>query len=331
MEIKADQLGSHLQSQWLPIYVVTGQEPLLVQEALDLLRQAARDRGYNERRVFPVDPQFDWSELHVANQSLSLFSDNQILELQLERKPDKTGQQALQDYAQSPNSDNVLIVSAEVLDWQAQKTKWFKTFAREAGVITAWPIKRHQLPKWLSQRAGQLGLSLTPDALSLLAERVDGNLLAAKQELEKLALLYEAEVTAEDILESVVDNARFSVFDLADSIHGGDLGRSQRILDSLRAEGIEPLIVQWALLRETRTLLALQERLADGEPFAKAASALRIFQQRQGLVQQSLQRMSAGRLNASMQLLQRTDSAVKSSGQLDPWLLMGQVLLRWCQ
>ncbi len=330
MEIRPDQLANHLKQQWLPIYVVAGQEPLLIQETLDQVRQAARERGFNERRVFNVDAQFDWSELHVANQSLSLFSEHQILELQLERKPDRAGQQALQEYAQSPNPDNVLIVSAEVLDRTAQKSKWFKTFSAQAGVITCWPVKRQELPQWLSSRARQLGLTLTGDAIALLAERVDGNLLAARQELEKLALLYDSEVSAEDILDSVVDNARFSVFDLSDAVHTGDLGRSQRVLDSLRAEGIEPLIVQWALLRETRTLLSLQERLANGEPFNKAANDLRIFRQRQPLIQQSLQRMNAGRLSASLQLLQRTDAAVKGSGSLDPWLLLGQVLLRWC-
>lgn len=331
MEIKPEQLASHLKQQWLPIYVVTGQEPLLVQEALDQLRQAARERSFNERRVFAVDAQFDWSELHAANQALSLFSEHQILELHLERKPDRSGQQALQEYAQSPNPDNVLIVSAEVLDRAAQKAKWFRTFADQAGIITCWQVKRQELPRWLSTRARQYGLSLTHDATALLAERVDGNLLAARQELEKLALLYDSEVAAEDILDSVVDNARFTVFDLADALHSGDLGHSQRVLDSLRAEGIEPLIVQWALLRETRLLLSLQERLASGEPFANAANSLRIFRQRQALIQQSVQRMNAGRLSASLQLLQRTDAAVKGSVSLDPWLLMGQVVLRWCQ
>lgn len=328
MDINAEQLPAHLKQHWLPIYVVTGQEPLLVQEALDQLRQAARDKGFSERRVFAVDPQFDWSELTVANQSMSLFSDHQILELQLERKPDKAAQTALLEYAASPNPDNVLLVSAEVIDRASQKTKWFRTFTQQAGVITAWPVKRQQLPQWLDKRARTLGLTLTADALALLAERVDGNLLAAQQEIQKLALLYEREVSADDILDSVVDNARYSVFDLTDALHEGDLGRSQRILDSLKAEGIEPLIVQWALLREARQMLALHARMSQGEPFTQAAQALRIFRQRQPLIQQSMQRVPPGRWQAALQLLQRTESAVKGSDPLDPWLLMGQVLLR---
>ncbi|MEX0584261.1 MAG: DNA polymerase III subunit delta [Natronospirillum sp.] len=332
MDIKAEQLDRHLKQNWLPIYVVTGQEPLLVQECLDQLRRSSRAHGCDERQVLQADAQFDWADLLAANQALSLFSAKQIIELHLERKPDKAAQEALLAYAADPNTDNVLLVSAEVMDRAGQKTKWFKTFSAQAGVITAWPVKRQDLPRWLSVRAQQLGLDLSPDALQLLAERVDGNLLAAKQELEKLSLLYDQQrVTAEDILDSVVDNARFSVFDLTDGLHEGDLGRSQRILDSLRSEGVEPLMVQWALTRETRLVLELQQRLQSGESFNQACQALRVFANRQQTLQQAVQRVPSGRWHAILQLLQRTDAAVKGSISLDPWLLMGQVVLRWCQ
>lgn len=330
MDIRLEQLRGHLQEQLLPIYVVTGQEPLLMQEALDQLRQAARERDYGERRVFNADAQFDWSELVAANQALSLFSERQILEIQLERKPDSSGQTALLEYAASPNPDNLLLISAEPLDSAARKTKWFRTFSAQAGVITAWPVSRQQLPGWLAQRARQLDLQLDQAAIQLLAERVDGNLLAARQELDKLALLYAGEsVTAETVLEAVVDNARFTVFDLVDALHGGDLGRSQRILDSLYSEGVEPLIIQWTLTREVRTLLALQARLQAGEAPQQACQALRIFRQRQGLAQQAAQRIRPARWQALLTLLQRTEAAAKGTETLSPWLLLGQVVLRW--
>ncbi len=332
MDIRPEQLQKHLQQHWQPIYVVTGQEPLLALEALDQVRQAARAKGYNERRVFHADPQFDWSELVAANQAMSLFSDRQIIEVQLERKPDKAAQSALLDYAASPNPDNLLLLSAEPLDSAARKTKWFRTFSAEAGVITVWPVTRQQLPGWLASRAREQGLQLDQEAVQLLAERVDGNLLAARQELDKLSLLYGSEpVSAEAVLEAVVDNARFSVFDLVDALHGGDLARSQRILDSLHSEGVEPLMLQWTLAREVRTVLALQARLQAGESPQQACQALRIFRQRQGLAQQAASRVRPARWQAILSLLQRTDAAVKGSEALDPWLLLGNVVLRWAR
>lgn len=329
MDIKAEQLAQHLKKPMLPIYVVMGQEPLLVMEALDKLRQHARQAGIGERRVMHVDAQFNWAELIEANQSLSLFSDRLLLELNLERKPDKAGQDVLVEYATSPNPDNILLVNGEGLDRASLKTKWFKSFTANAGVINVWPVKRHELPRWLEQRARALKLSLTTDAAELLAERVDGNLLAARQELDKLALLAEGEVSAELVLESVVDHARFTVFDLTDAAHSGDLGRAQRILDSLRSEGVEPLMVQWALTREARLAKQIQTRLKDGESLDQACMAMRIMGPRQAPMKQAVQRVKPARWSAIMQLLQRTDAAVKGVDALDPWLLMGQVLLRW--
>ncbi|MFY0665238.1 MAG: DNA polymerase III subunit delta [Natronospirillum sp.] len=329
MDIKAEQLAQHLSKQFLPIYVVMGQEPLLVLETLDALRQHARKSGVGERRVLQADAQFSWSSLIEANQAMSLFSDRLLLELNLERKPDKAGQDVLQEYAASPNPDNILLVNGTALDRATLKTKWFKTFTAQAGVINVWPIQRQQLPQWLSQRARQLKLTLTPDAAQLLAERVDGNLLAAKQELEKLALLCDGEVTAELVLDSVVDNARFTVFDLTDAAHTGDLARAQRILDSLRSEGVEPLMVQWALTREARHAVQIQEKVRRGESIDQACMALRIMGPRQGPVKQAVNRIKPARWSTLLQLLQRTDAAVKGSDNLDPWLLMGQVVLRW--
>lgn len=332
MDIRPEQLQQHLQQQWQPIYVVTGQEPLLAQEALDQIRQTARTKGYTERQVLHADAQFDWSELVAANQAMSLFSDRQIIEVQLDRKPDKAAQSALLDYAASPNPDNLLLLSAEALDNAARKTKWFRTFAADAGVVTVWPVSRQQLPGWLAARARNHGLQLDQEAIQLLAERVDGNLLAARQELDKLSLLYGTErISAEAVLDAVVDNARFSVFDLVDALHGGNLARSQRILDSLHSEGVEPLMLQWTLAREARTLMALQARLQAGESPQQACQALRIFRQRQPLAQQAASRVRPARWQAIMSLLQRTDAAVKGSETLDPWLLLGQVILRWAR
>ncbi|TGG92762.1 DNA polymerase III subunit delta [Natronospirillum operosum] len=330
MDIRPEQLSGHLQQDWKPIYVVTGQEPLLIEEALDQIRARARELGFTERRILHADAQFDWSELVAANQAMSLFSDRQIIEVQLERKPDKAGQVALAEYAASPHPDNLLLISGAVLDNSSRKAKWFRTLSQPAGVITAWPVGRQQLPGWLTQRARLLGLQLEPEAVELLAERTDGNLLAARQELQKLSLLFDqAPITTEQVLDAVVDNARFSVFDLVDALHAGDLARSQRILDSLQSEGVEPLVIQWTLTREARTLMALQGRLRAGESPANACQALRIFRQRQILAQQAANRVRPARWQGILALLQRTDSAVKGSEPLSPWLLLGQIVWRW--
>ena len=332
MQLRPEQLQTHLQQQLLGWYVLVGEEPLLTIEATDQIRLAARARGFDERLVLHAGADFDWSELYQLSHAPSLFSNQQIIELHLERKPDKTAQEALVACAQAAPPEQCWVVHAQCVDRPAQKTQWFKQFTQHAGLITLWPVRHHELPKWLQQRARQMGLSLTPEAMSLLVDLVDGHLLAAQQELQKLQLLYETQtIDAQIVLESVSDHARFTVFDWINALHHGELARAQRMLDYFQAAGTEPLQLQWMLAREVRIMMALQQQLGQGvaEPQACTMVGLRGPQQASALC--AVRRVSAGRWRTLFELLQRIDAAVKGAESLSPWILLGQVVLRWAR
>lgn len=332
MQLRPEQLPQHLQQQMLGWYVLVGEEPLLELEATDQIRQAARTRGFDERLVLHAGADFDWGELYQLSHAPSLFSSQQIIELHLERKPDKAAQEALIACAQDSPAEQCWIVHAQSLDRQAQKTQWFKQWTQHAGLITIWPLRHHEFPKWLQQRARQLHLTLSPEALPMLADLVDGNLLAAQQELQKLALLYPQQtISAEMVVDTVADHARFTVFDWIAALHAGELSRAQRMLDYFQLSGAEPLQLQWLLTREVRMLMALQQQLAQGRTAQQACTAVGLRGPQQAVAMIAAQRLSAGRWRTLFELLQRIDASVKGVEVLNPWLLFGQLVLRWAR
>lgn len=330
MQLRPEQLPQHLQQSLLGWYVLVGDEPLLELEATDQIRQAAQAQGFTERLVLHAGADFDWSELYALSHAPSLFSSKQIIELQLERKPDKTGQEALVACAKESLPEHCWIVHARCIDRSGQNTQWFKQFTHQAGLIAVWPLRSHEFPRWLQQRAQQLGLSLEPEAVALLADLVDGHLLAAQQELQKLKLLYDEQtIDAQTVLESVSDHARFTVFDFIGALHRGELAKAQRMLDYFQASGTEPLQLQWMLTREVRTMMSLQERLARGEPQQQACTSVGLRGPQQAVALAAAERIQPGRWRTLFELLQRVDASVKGVEGLNPWLLLGQLALRW--
>jgi DNA polymerase III subunit delta len=310
MKVRPDQLKQHLQKGLQSIYFVSGDEPLQVIEAVDTIRSTARANGFTEREVMDVDSHFDWSMLLDAGNSMSLFAEQRILELRMPTgKPGKAGSQALLEYAQRPAEDAVLIISSGKIEGSAKNTKWFKTLDQVGVVIQSWPISPHELPRWIDQRMRVKGLTTTRDAVALLAERVEGNLLAASQEIDKLYLLFgQSEITLEQVTSAVADSARYSIYDLVDSALGGDLIRTTRIVGGLKSEGVEPVLALWAMTREVRILTSIAEANMSADA---AMTKARVWDNRKALVKKALSRHSATRWKAFLKRCGKIDKVIK--------------------
>src|SRR6218665_17122 len=247
MKLAPAQLSKHLQSGLAPVYAISGDDPLLCQEAADAIRAATRAQGFTERQVFNADASFDWGNLLQAGNSLSLFAEKRVLELRIPNgKPGDKGTAALLEYLARPPEDTLLLISLPKLDGSTQKTKWAKAIidGPQAQFVQIWPVEVHQLPQWIRQRMSQIGMSATQEAVDLIAARVEGNLLAAAQEIEKLKLLADGnQIDAATVQAAVADSARYDVFGLIDAVLNGEAAHALRILEGLRGEGVEPLFI----------------------------------------------------------------------------------------
>ena len=292
MKLRPEQLASHLSGTLLPIYLVSGDEPLLVQEACDAVRAAARARGFSERLVFEVDGAFGWNTLDQAASNLSLFAERRLIELRFpSAKPGDEGAAALAGYAARPPADTLLLLAMPRVDAQTQKLKWFKAVEAASGVLQLWPPDLAQLPGWVARRMTERGLKPGAGAAAVLAERSEGNLLAAAQEIEKILLLRgPGPVEAEEVLQAVADSARFDVYDLVDGALAGDTARSVRVLRGLRGEGVEPPLIVWALTRAIRAHAGFAARRARGEDLESLLRFDKVWSRRQGLVERALRR-----------------------------------------
>jgi DNA polymerase-3 subunit delta len=321
LRLSPDKLPAHLRKTLARIYLVFGEETLLAQEAADAIRAAARQQGYNERECLTVETGFDWNTLRQRASSPSLFANRRLLELRMgDAKPGDAGSKALSAYVARPAEDAVLLITAGKVDWQTQKSRWFAALDEAGVVIPALPVDARQLPAWIERRLRDKGLHPTPEAVTLLSERVEGNLLAAAQEIEKLALtVNDRSLTVETILTAVGDSARFSIYDFVDAALLGDTERVVRILDGLRGEGTEPVLVNWALHREVRTLTRLAFVRAGGQPLETALNANKIWEKRKPLVRQVLQRLDLTDCRRLLRDCSRIDRCIKGAEIGAPW------------
>ena len=287
MQLGAAQLAGHLQKGLRSLYTLHGDEPLLVQEAADAIRAAARAQGYTERTSHTVaGAHFDWSEVLAAGGSLSLFADKQIVEVRIPSgKPGKDGSVALQALAQSAegNDSTLTLVLLPRLDKATRTGAWFAALESGGVSIQLDPVERHALPQWIAQRLQQQGQRVEAGdvgqrTLQFFADRVEGNLLAAHQEIQKLALLYPAgELRQEQVEAAVLNVARYDVFKLSDAVLGGQVQRVQRMLDGLQAEGEAEVLVHWALAEDIRALKRVTDALRAGRPMPVALRENRIW------------------------------------------------------
>jgi DNA polymerase-3 subunit delta len=277
MRLTAEQFIDRPPKSLQPLYVVYGAEPLGALEAADRLREIAKQQGYVEREVFTAESGFDWSRLASAGSALSLFATQRLLELRIPTgKPGKEGSAAIEAYCQRLPDDTITLVCLPDMDWQGKQTKWFVALEAAATVIESQPVEREQLPRWLASRLARAKLSASPDALEYLADRVEGNLLAAKQEIEKLALLCPpGEVSLETLEASIANVSRYSTSTLVTAIHDGDAARIAKMLEGLKAEGEPPPLILWMLTSELRMLLRMVGVTRSGrQPFPSKAREL---------------------------------------------------------
>ncbi|MGH8130659.1 MAG: DNA polymerase III subunit delta [Steroidobacteraceae bacterium] len=314
MRISTDELPRALEKALAPAWLIAGDEVLLTGEAADAVRARARTLGYTGRELFITDRSFDWLELQVASRTLSLFAEQRIIEVRMPSpRPGKEGGAVLAKLAADPAPDTVLLVVTTRPERDTWASAWFKAFEKHGVVVQAWPVEINRLPKWISDRAARHGLTIDGEAAELLAERVEGNLLAAHQEIEKLALLHAGgRIGADEVRDAVANSARYDVFQLGEAALEGDAPRSLRILEGLRAEGAEPPLVLWALCRELRVLAGARN---GAMPPAYGQQAER----RAALLKRAVHRTTGQALEPLFAGAARVDRQIKGLAHGDPW------------
>jgi len=318
MQLRLEALDSHLTKRLARLYVVYGDEHLLVQEACDRIRAAARAAGFTERSIFTVERSFDWSVLRGASQSMSLFGERQLIDVRIPSgKPGKEGADALKAVALASHADVLTLVILPRIDAATQKTAWFIALTEAGVAVRIDPIERAQLPAWIAQQLAGQGQRMAPGderrrALQFIVERVEGNLLAAHQEIQKLGLLYPSgSLTWEQIYDAVLNVARYDVFKLNEAMLAGDVERLARMLDGLKGEGEASVLVLWALVDELRTLLKIKRGLAAGRPLATLARENRVWGPRERLLGPALARVTVPLLEQGLAFAAALDAQIK--------------------
>lgn len=328
MRLRPPDLARHLQGPLRPIYLLTGDEPLQMGELADQLRAAARAAGHDDRELIEADARFDWNRLAAEAGAMSLFSSKRLIDLRLPGgKPGAEGGKALAEYAAQVPEDLVLLLTLPKLERGQLNSKWFKALESAGVVIQVWPVEGAQLPRWIEQRMRDKGLQPSREAVLLLAERIEGNLLAAAQEIDKLLLLFgPGKVDAEQLTGAVGDSARYDVFGLVDSALEGRVDRTLKMINGLHGEGTAAPVVLWALSRELRLLCSLAEEVARGRSASQVVTARReVWDKRKPLVTKGLQRLSLKQARQLLQLCGDADRAIKGRDSREPWSLLTQI------
>ena len=345
MQLALAQLGAHLQKGLRSLYTLHGDEPLLMQEAADAIRAAAREQGYTERTVHTVQgAHFDWSEVLAAGGSLSLFADKQIVEVRIPSgKPGKEGSAAIQQLVEQAqgNDSTLTLFMLPRLDFATRKGAWFGALDNGGVSIQLDTIERAALPQWIAQRLQQQGQHVAAGeegqrTLQFFADRVEGNLLAAHQEIQKLGLLFpQGELSQAQVESAVLNVARYDVFKLSEAVLSGQVARVQRMLDGLQAEGEAEVLVHYTLAEDIRALKRVKDAMAAGQPLPMALKAQRIWGPRERLFERVLPRLSPARLNNLLQSAHQVDGIVKGlkvpDWPQDGWQALHRLALRFAR
>ncbi len=322
MRFRLDQLEAHLSRQGLAaLYLVSGDEPLQALEAVDRIRAEAHRQGVDERIVLTVETGFEWSRFEQAVNNLSLFGTRRLIELRLGTvELTSEGARAVIAYAERPRADTLLVISSERIDKKLQQSKWLKAIDRAGVILQMRPVAPTALPQWILQRARALGLDLSPEAAAFISVQVEGNLLAARQEIERLTLLSNgARIDLGAVMAAVADSSRYGVFTLVDCAFAGNLARALRVLQGLRREGVEPAIVNWALTRELRTLCPMARKRLAGIPIERILGEFQVWDKRRPAIRQALERHTLEALWGLLVSAGRIDRIIKGLAPGNPW------------
>ena len=329
MELPADRLADHLARGLAPLYVLWGEEPLTLLESEDAIRAAAIQAGHTERKVHTVQGKFDWGKVFAGSDNFSLFASKNLLEIRIPSgKPGVEGGKALEKLASDLPEDTLTLISLPGLEWKSTKSKWFGALSNAGTVIQSRAVERAQLPAWIGRRLAVHGFKAERDALNYLTERVEGNLLAAKQEIEKLALLLPpGSLSLADIQQAVVDVSRFEPEQLQDTLFSGDWARYNRILDSLRQEGEAPPVVLWQISAAIRLLLRLKWGMERRESLPQLLAAARVWEKRRPVVESGLKRHGRNALEKALHTCALVDRQIKGAAPGDPWVSLAGISL----
>ena len=330
MQVRYDKLSTHLKSNPLsPIYCVSGDELLLVQKACDHIRSHAKKQNFSEREVFYAESGFNWQMLLAHSNNYGLFAEKQILELNLIQGISEAAAQTIKTYASNPPTNKLLLIVMRKLDRRQQQTIWFKSIDANGVFIPIWPMELPQLPRWITERLASFGLTAEKEAVQCLISATEGNLLATAQEIEKLSLYFLPDtsklITRDALLQALSDSARFDPFKLADAALQGEPKRCLRILNQLQEEGIEPLLILWSLSRECRQLASLAFQLKQGKNLRDLFQTYHIWEKRQTVFQQALQRHSLTHWQMLLRFAAVSDRIIKGVEPGNIWHSLQQL------
>jgi DNA polymerase-3 subunit delta len=333
MNLRPDALAAHLAQPPAPLYILHGDAPLLVLEAADTIRQAARRHGYDERDTLVVGQGFRWEALTQAASNLSLFGSRKLIDLRIPNgKPGREGGEALQRYARtiSSSSDIITLITLPECDWATRKSVWFKALDGAGVTLELNAPPRAQLPRWLAGRLATMGRTASAEALEFIADHVEGNLLAAHQEILKLDLLHpQGELTLDKVRDAVLNVSRYDIDDLRVALLDGDAVRCTRLLEGMKGEGAPPPLVLWAIANEIRTLAIVRAGMDAQQPLAALFKSERIFDEsRKQAMNKALPRLSIGLLRAALLHAAKVDRIIKGLGDGDVWSELLMLLLR---
>ncbi len=321
MDLRLNQLPVHLERTLAPIYVIHGDEPLLAIEAGDAIRAAARKAGCDERELLMVEQGFKWDAFMMANANLGLFGGRKLVDLRMPTgKPGVEGAKALEAYAANPNPDHVTLITMGKVDRATQSSAWFSALAAAGVTVAVYPLERVELPQWIAARLARQKQRVARETLAFLADRCEGNLFAAQQEIEKLGLLLpEGELAHDAVEHAVADVARFDVFQLSEAWLDGDAARALKILAALKAEGEGIQLLLWQLGEDLHALASVLEAVAGGTPLATAVRSARVWGKRQGALERAAKRVRPAEVMPLLRALARLDALSKGIGRGDAW------------
>lgn len=322
MRLPVQQLQQHLAQGLKPCYVLTGDEPLSQRESLDAIRHAARQSGCDERSSLTVDRYFNWQQVTAFGQSASLFASRRILEINIPTgKPGIEGAKVLQTIAAQPPADTITIIILPKVDWKDQKSPWYMALEQSAVLLEMQEVAAAQLPKWIAGRLAAQQQQADAETLEFIANQVEGNLLAAHQEIQKLGLLYPAgKLSREEVSASVLNVSRYDAFQLGEAVLAGDAARTARILQGLQDEGAQPVAVMNPLMWVLRPLARIKQAESRGESVSNAMQQAKVRYNQQALFQRALARLSLRQLQAALNKLAEIDKTAKGLIKGDAWL-----------
>jgi DNA polymerase-3 subunit delta len=337
VKLSGDHLPAQLAKGLSPIYLIAGDEVLLVNEAADAVRARARKEGFTERELHFIERGFDWAELRAASRTLSLFSERKIVELRMpSAAPGDAGTRVLVEMAEERSPDTLILVITGKLDGRTQNARWVSAIEKHGAFVQVWPVELPRLPAWIRDRLSRHGLQVDASVAQVLAERTEGNLLAAHQEIEKLALLLPpGPVSLETAIDVVADSARYDVLQLGEAAMRGQAARALHILNSLHAEGSEPPVVLWAINKDLQWLARAEALMRSGQSAEAAMNAIYVWRPRQAAMKAALGRLKRADIEALLLDAELCDRAIKGLGthagapRIDPWMALEALVARF--